>query len=40
MVRENGFLALIDFGLAKKIEDAERDNRICGTLEYIPPQVF
>ena len=41
MVDQNGYLKLIDFGFSKLIDkDNEVDKRVCGTPEYIPPEVL
>ena len=36
----DGYLNLIDFGLAKIIEPGERTYTICGTPMYIAPEVL
>lgn len=41
MITDQGFIKLIDFGLSKKLEkENEEVNDICGTNEYIPPEVI
>ena len=37
---KEGKSILIDFGLSKKINDKDELNEICGTNEYIPPEVI
>jgi len=32
--------ALLDFSFSKHVEDAARDQNICGTADYIAPEVF
>lgn len=40
MISDEGFIKLIDFGLAKQLKNAEEKvGEICGTNEYIPPEV-
>ena len=41
MVDQNGYLKLIDFGFSKIIDKPDDiDKRVCGTPEYIPPEVL
>ena len=40
LVQQNGYLKLIDYGLAKKIEDDELTMSICGTAEYLAPETI
>ena len=41
MISDNGFIRLIDFGLSKQLKDEnETVSDICGTNEYIPPEVI
>lgn len=41
MVDQNGYLKLIDFGFSKIVQDdKEVDQRVCGTPEYIAPEVL
>ena len=41
MVDSNGYLKLIDFGFSTKTKDSTGvDYRVCGTPEYIPPEVI
>ena len=37
---KEGKSILIDFGLSKKINDKDELNELCGTNEYIPPEVI
>lgn len=30
---------LTDFGLAKQLEENTRSNSMCGTVEYMPPEI-
>ena len=40
MISDDGFIKLIDFGLAKQLsEENETTDELCGTNEYIPPDV-
>lgn len=32
--------ALLDFSFSKHVEDAARDQNLCGTADYIAPEVF
>nr|XP_029143854.1 serine/threonine-protein kinase AtPK2/AtPK19 isoform X4 [Arachis hypogaea] len=36
----DGHLVLTDFGLAKEFTEIARSNSMCGTLEYIAPEIF
>ena len=36
----DGHLVLTDFGLAKEFTESARSNSMCGTLEYIAPEIF
>lgn len=41
MISDDGFIRLIDFGLSKQLKDeGELVGDICGTNEYIPPEVI
>lgn len=31
---------LTDFGLAKEIDDSSRSNSMCGTTEYMAPEIL
>ena len=39
MVDEHGFLKLIDYGLAKTVQDNELAMSYCGTPEYLAPEM-
>ena len=36
----DGHVMLTDFGLAKQLEDSTRSNSMCGTLEYMAPEII
>lgn len=42
MINSDGFLKLIDFGFAKVLnkKTSERTYTICGTPEYIAPEIL
>eukprot|EP00003_Mantamonas_plastica_P006269 TRINITY_DN1509_c0_g1_i3.p1 TRINITY_DN1509_c0_g1~~TRINITY_DN1509_c0_g1_i3.p1 ORF type:complete len:552 (+),score=169.57 TRINITY_DN1509_c0_g1_i3:239-1657(+) len=41
LLRSNGHLCLTDFGLCKEgMEDGQRTNTFCGSLEYMAPEVL
>ena len=31
---------LTDFGLSKEIDESERSNSLCGTTEYMAPEIL
>ncbi|KAM2999053.1 hypothetical protein FF2_027826 [Malus domestica] len=35
----DGHTMLTDFGLAKQLEENTRSNSMCGTVEYMPPEI-
>jgi serine/threonine protein kinase len=39
MIDSTGYLRIIDFGSAKVIKLGERSSTICGTPEYLPPEM-
>lgn len=39
MVDEDGYLKLIDYGLAKNLSDGQLATSYCGTPEYIAPEM-
>lgn len=39
LLETSGHIRLTDFGLAKKLQDGEKTNTICGTYEYMAPEV-
>lgn len=36
----DGHVMLTDFGLAKEIDDSSRSNSMCGTTEYMAPEIL
>lgn len=36
----NGHVVLTDFGLAKEIDESSRSNSLCGTMEYMAPEII
>ena len=40
LIDADGSLALADFGISKVIQPRETSKSICGTLEYMAPEVF
>lgn len=40
MVDENGYIKIIDFGLAKVLQEQEQSRTFCGTMEYFAPEVI
>lgn len=40
LLDNTGFLMLIDFGLAKIVEDGENATSFCGTPEYLAPEMI
>ncbi|QDZ24888.1 cGMP-dependent protein kinase [Chloropicon primus] len=40
LITTDGYLKLIDFGFAKKLEIGEKANSFCGTPDYIAPEVL
>jgi serine/threonine protein kinase len=39
MVNRNGYVKLIDFGFAKVIPPGEKSFTLCGTAEYLAPEI-
>lgn len=39
LINEDGYLKIIDFGLAKMLKDQEETMTFCGTPEYLAPEV-
>jgi serum/glucocorticoid-regulated kinase 2 len=40
LLDEDGYLKLIDFGMAKILKDGEYTNSFCGTPEYLAPETI
>ena len=40
LLEEDGYLKLIDFGMAKILKDDEMANSFCGTPEYLAPEII
>ena len=40
MLSKNGSVKLIDFGLAKRVKANKRSYTICGTVEYMSPEML
>jgi len=40
MLAADGYLKLIDFGFTKRMEPTERTYTVCGTLEYMAPEII
>ena len=40
MIDETGYLKIIDFGFAKLVYGEERTFTICGTPEYLAPEII
>jgi tRNA A-37 threonylcarbamoyl transferase component Bud32 len=40
IISTNGYLKLIDFGFAKKINDNELTYTLCGTPDYLAPEIL
>jgi len=40
LLDEDGYLKLIDFGMAKILKDDEVTNSFCGTPEYLAPEII
>ena len=39
MVNEDGYLKLIDYGLAKILKETDVAQTYCGTPEYLAPEM-
>jgi protein kinase A len=39
MINEDGYIKLIDFGLAKIVKNDQQTSSFCGTPEYIAPEM-
>ena len=40
LVQNNGYVKLTDFGFVKKLKPWDRTYTLCGTPEYIPPEII
>jgi len=40
LVKDNGFVKLADFGFVKRLKVWDRTYTLCGTPEYMPPEVI
>ena len=40
MLDKNGYLKVIDFGVAKELKDIDSTNTICGTPHYLAPEII
>ena len=40
LIDENGYLVIIDFGIAKKIQGNDITQTVCGTLGYMAPEIM
>ena len=40
MLDENGYIKIIDFGLAKSLEQDEVSKTVCGTPNYFAPEII
>ncbi len=40
MIDKNGYLKLTDFGFAKKLSKTEKTFTLCGTPEYLAPELI
>ena len=40
LLDSDGYLALTDFGIAKIFDKMETSGSICGTLEYMAPEIL
>jgi protein kinase A len=40
LIQQNGYIKLADFGFIKKIKPWERTFTLCGTPEYLAPEVL
>lgn len=40
MVNEDGYLTLIDFGVAKRVKAGDTTETVIGTPEYMPPEMI
>jgi len=40
LLASNGYLKLVDLGLAKRLKARRRTFSLCGTAEYVPPEII
>lgn len=40
LMKADGHIVLTDFGLAKEIDESSRTNSLCGTMEYMAPEII
>ena len=40
LLEKDGYLKLIDFGMAKILKGDEKTNSFCGTPEYLAPEII
>ena len=41
LIDESGHIKLTDFGISKlKLEDGDKTYTLCGTLEYVAPEIL
>ena len=40
LIEEDGYLKLIDYGLAKRLKDDQLTKSFCGTPEYLAPETI
>ncbi|XP_058762423.1 serine/threonine-protein kinase AtPK2/AtPK19-like [Vicia villosa] len=40
LMDSHGHVMLTDFGMSKEIEESERSNSLCGTTEYMAPEIL
>ena len=40
LIDADGYLALTDFGIAKIFDNSEKSESVCGTLDYMAPEIL
>jgi serine/threonine protein kinase len=40
MIDKDGYIQLIDFGLASKLNENEKSTVLCGTPDYMAPEII
>ena len=40
MINEKGFIKIIDFGISKELDPELYTNTVCGTAEYMAPELL